>query len=77
MPHILLKDVGVSIPIYNSQGRSLKKTIMGMASAGRIGLTEKGVTVVQSLNHINLTVKSKELGLLEVTVLVKAPYFVS
>lgn len=60
MPHMLLKDVGVSIPIYNSQGRSLKKTIMGMASAGRIGLTEKGVTVVQSLNNINLTVKSKE-----------------
>ena len=60
MPQINLQNVSVSIPIYNSQGRSFKKTLMGLASGGRIGLTEKGVTVVQSLTDINLKINSKE-----------------
>lgn len=60
MPQINLQNVGVSIPIYNSQGRSFKKTLMGLASGGRIGLNEKGVTVVQSLTGVNLKIDSKE-----------------
>ena len=60
MGHILLNNVSVDIPIFNSQGRSLKKTIMGMATGGRIGLTESGRTVVRSLDHLNLEIKSHE-----------------
>lgn len=60
MGHILLNNVSVDIPIFNSQGRSLKKTIMGMATGGRIGLTESGRTVVRSLDHFNLEIKSHE-----------------
>lgn len=56
MASILLKNVCVDIPIYNSQGRSLKKTILGMATGGRIGLNEKGRTIVRSLDDIGLKV---------------------
>lgn len=42
MVNITLKNVTVDMPIFNSQGRSLKKTIMGLATGGKIGLTEEG-----------------------------------
>lgn len=62
---ISLKDVCVDIPVFNSQGRSLKKTVMGMATGGKIGLTEAGKTIVRSLDHINLDIGPHErVGLL-------------
>ncbi len=62
---ISLKDVCVDIPVFNSQGRSLKKTVMGIATGGKIGLTEAGKTVVRSLDNINLDIKPHErVGLL-------------
>jgi len=65
MANITLEDVSVEIPVYNSQGRSLKKTIMGIATGGKIGLTESGKTVVKSLSHINLKIRDNErVGLL-------------
>ena len=65
MSFISLKNVTVDIPIYNSQSRSLKKTVMGFASGGRIGLSEKGFSVVRSLSNINLEIKDGErIGLL-------------
>lgn len=65
MSFINLKNVTVDIPIYNSQSRSLKKTFMGLASGGRIGLSEKGFSIVRSLSNINLEVKDGErIGLL-------------
>ena len=65
MSYIKLTDVSVEIPVFNSQGRSLKKTLMGMATGGKIGLTETGKTVVQSLSHVNLEIKNNErIGLL-------------
>lgn len=65
MAIINLEDVSVEIPVYNSQGRSLKKTIMGIATGGKIGLTESGKTVVKSLSHINLKIRDNErVGLL-------------
>lgn len=59
-PSILLKDATVDIPIYNSQSRSLKKTMFGLASGGRIGKTEKGITIVRSLSKINLHIQDGE-----------------
>jgi len=65
MAEIKLENVSVEIPVFNSQGRSLKKTIMGIATGGKIGLTESGKTVVQSLENINLVVNNHErIGLL-------------
>lgn len=62
---ISLKDVCVDIPVFNSQGRSLKKTVMGIATGGKIGLTEAGKTIVRSLDHINLDIGPHErVGLL-------------
>ena len=65
MAEIKLENVSVEIPVFNSQGRSLKKAIMGMATGGKIGLTESGKTVVKSLENINLVVSNHErIGLL-------------
>lgn len=55
-----LTNVCVDIPIFNSQGRSLKKAVMGMATGGKIGLTEKGKTVIRSLDTINLKIAPHE-----------------
>lgn len=60
MSSIELKNVTIDIPIYNSQGRSLKKTIMGVATGGRIGLTEKGNTIIRSLDDISLSISNRE-----------------
>ena len=65
MSYIKLTNVGVEIPVFNSQGRSLKKTLMGMATGGKIGLTESGKTIVKSLSDINLEIRNNErIGLL-------------
>lgn len=65
MAYINLKNVTVDIPIFNSQGRSLKKKVLGIATGGRVGLTESGKTIVRSLSNINLEIKSKDrLGII-------------
>ncbi len=65
MAYIKLRNVSVDIPIFNSQGRSLKKKVLGIATGGRVGLTEKGKTIVRSLHNINLEVKSQDrLGII-------------
>lgn len=56
MSSVSLINVCVDIPIFNSQGRSLKKTIMGAATGGRIGLTEAGKTIVRTLDDVNLNI---------------------
>lgn len=60
MVSINLERVCVDIPIFNSQGRSFKKTMMGIATGGKIGLTEKGKTIIRSLENINLSINSGE-----------------
>lgn len=57
---ISLQNVCVDIPVFNSQGRSLKKTVMGIATGGKIGLTETGKTIIRSLNDINLKIVPHE-----------------
>lgn len=60
MGHIILKDLSVDIPIFNSQGRSLKKAVLGFTTGGKIGLTEAGKTIIRSLDSINLEINSNE-----------------
>jgi lipopolysaccharide transport system ATP-binding protein len=57
---ISLKNVNVDIPVFNSQGRSLKKAVMGFATGGKIGLTETGKTIIRSLENINLEISPHE-----------------
>ncbi len=57
---ISLQNVCVDIPVFNSQGRSLKKTVMGIATGGKIGLTETGKTIIRSLHDINLDIQPHE-----------------
>ena len=57
---ISLKNVCVDIPVFNSQGRSLKKAVMGFATGGKIGLTESGKTIIRSLDNINLEISPHE-----------------
>lgn len=65
MSYINLSHVSVDIPIYNSQGRSLKKKLLGIATGGAIGLTEDGKTIVRSLEDISLEIKSRDrIGLI-------------
>lgn len=62
---IVLNNVCVDIPVFNSQNRSLKKTVMGLATGGKIGLSDHGKTLVRSLDKINLTIREHErLGIL-------------
>lgn len=60
MSEILLEKVCVDIPIYNSQGRSLKKTLLGVATGGKIGYAGSGRAIVRSLDDINLQINNRE-----------------
>lgn len=60
MGRIVLDHVCVDIPIYNSQGRSLKKTMLGFATGGKVGLTEKGMTIVRSLDDLSIKIEPLE-----------------
>lgn len=60
VPLINLQNVTVDIPIFNSQGRSLKKAMMGFATGGRIGLTEADKVTIRSLDNVNLNISANE-----------------
>lgn len=60
MGFVNLKNVTVDIPVFNSQGRSLKKRILRAATGGKIGFSGSGVTFVKCLKDISVTIKSKE-----------------
>lgn len=54
--HIQLDKVGVKFPIYDSNSRSFKKSIIGAASGGRIGSSKQGITEVESLKDISFNI---------------------
>ena len=65
MAKIALDNVRVDIPIFNSQGRSLKKAVLGFATGGKIGLTEDGKTIITALDGISFEANQREkIGLL-------------
>jgi lipopolysaccharide transport system ATP-binding protein len=57
MSHLLLDNVCVDFPIYNTTGRSLKNQLMQAATGGRMGSNEKGRVVVRALQNICLELK--------------------
>lgn len=57
MTHILLDNLCVEFPIYNTPGRSLKNQLMQAATGGRMGSNEQGCVVVRALQNICLDLK--------------------
>jgi lipopolysaccharide transport system ATP-binding protein len=55
MASIEFNNVSVDFPIYNTNGRSLKKRLMQVATGGQLGATEQGVVVVRALDSLNFT----------------------
>jgi len=66
MTHILLNNVCVDFPIYNSAtGRSLKNHLMKAVTGGLMGSNEQGHIVVKALHNICLDLKEGDrLGVL-------------
>ncbi|AXF19838.1 ABC transporter ATP-binding protein [Burkholderia pyrrocinia] len=54
MAHIELKNVTLDLPIYDVQGRSLKKQVMRMGRRNRIAEGSDGVIVVRALDDVNV-----------------------
>jgi lipopolysaccharide transport system ATP-binding protein len=64
MTHLTAFNIAVDFPLYHSDNRSLKKTILG-ATAGRFGQDDKHRPVVQALRNISFTLRSGDrLGLI-------------
>ena len=53
--YIVLDNVSVDFPVYNSHGRSLKRSLLHVTSGGRIGLTRKDLVIVKALTDVSLT----------------------
>ncbi len=63
MAHLTAFNISVDFPLYHSDSRSLKKTILGRAS-GQFGQDHKHRTVVQALRNISFSLRSGDrLGL--------------
>ncbi|MPV70523.1 MULTISPECIES: ABC transporter ATP-binding protein [Burkholderia] len=54
MAHIELKNVTLDLPIFDVQGRSLKKQVLRMGRRNRIAEDNDGVIVVRALDNVNL-----------------------
>jgi lipopolysaccharide transport system ATP-binding protein len=57
MAHILLNNLCVDFPIFNTSARSLKQQLMQAATGGRMGANEQGCVVVRALENICLDLK--------------------
>jgi lipopolysaccharide transport system ATP-binding protein len=65
MAHISLKNVGLDIPIFNASTRSLKKSLLQVATGGTLQQGDQGIVVVRALQNINLEFKHGDrVGLL-------------
>lgn len=54
MPSVILKDVCVDLPIYNSRGRSFKSTILAHTVGGRLADDrDRSLLIIRALNHVN------------------------
>ncbi|PTB30330.1 ABC transporter ATP-binding protein [Paraburkholderia caribensis] len=65
MAYIELKGATLDLPIYDVQGRSLKKKVMRMGRRNTIAEDTDGVVVVRALDHIDLRFeKGDRIGLI-------------
>jgi len=54
MTYIELKNVGLDLPIFDVQGRSLKKQVLRMGRRNRIAEGTDGIVVVRALDNVDL-----------------------
>ena len=65
MASIEFSNVCVDFPIYNANGRSLKKRIIQVATGGQLGADQQGRVVVRALEGLNFSMKDGDrVGLL-------------
>ena len=51
---LVLEDVSLEFPVYNTRARSLKRSLLHLTTGGRIGLAGNDLVVVQALSNISL-----------------------
>src|SRR5689334_16814185 len=54
IPSIVLKDVCVDLPIYNSRGRSLKSVLAQTVGGSVADDRDRSVVVIRALDHVSL-----------------------
>jgi lipopolysaccharide transport system ATP-binding protein len=65
MAYIEFTNVFVDFPIYNANGRSLKKRLIQVATGGQLGSDQQGRVVVRALEGLSFTLKDGDrVGLL-------------
>ena len=65
MARIEFKDVNVDFPIYNANGRSLKKRLIQVATGGQLGADQQGRVIVRALEGVTFEFKDGDrVGLL-------------
>jgi len=65
MAYIEFTNVCVDFPIYNANGRSLKKRLIQVATGGQLGADQQGRVVVRALEGLSFTLKDGDrVGLL-------------
>jgi len=65
MAYIEFNNVCVDFPIYNANGRSLKKRLIQVATGGQLGSDQQGRVVVRALEGLSFTLKDGDrVGLL-------------
>lgn len=65
MAYIELKGASLDLPIYDVQGRSLKKKVMRMGRRNAIAEDTEGVIVVRALDNVDLRVETGDrIGLI-------------
>lgn len=65
MALIEFNNVSVDFPIYNANGRSLKKRLIQVATGGQLGADQQGRVVVRALEGLSFTLRDGDrVGLL-------------
>lgn len=65
MASIVFNNVSVDFPIYNANGRSLKKRLIQVATGGQLGADNQGRVVVRALENLSFEFKvGDRIGLL-------------
>ena len=65
MSHIKFDNVSLDFPIFNSNSRSIKQTLIRVATGGQMGSDTSGHVVIRALGNISFNIKDGErVGLL-------------
>jgi lipopolysaccharide transport system ATP-binding protein len=56
MASIVFQNVSVDFPVYNANGRSLKKRLIQVATGGQLGADSQGRVVVRALDGLNFSI---------------------